>query len=224
MKESFGNGNKPKALLEQQEEYLKGSPEEIRDEIFNGYMRQQLLEDFFSELEGYVSSDEAEVMRGVLDELADDEMYAVLSLPHELRERKFTEFQKKIEDGVNPKILFKRLVDISLKLGFGIGFHTSPYDIKPDSITGRWSIKGTEKDHRDGDRAMAYYSKKYRHLFKKKNPQFIYIVRTEPETHKTDGNWSRASELSVVGRVPFEKVFSYVERESKELEKKKGTP
>ena len=87
----------------------------------------------------------------------------------------------------------------------------------------RWDIKGTEKDHRDDDRNMAYYSTKYRHLFKKKGPKFVYIVRTEPQTHKTDGNWSRAGKLSVVTRVPFEEVFEYVEKTSRAIEKENGT-
>lgn len=218
--EKFSAPKKEKTI--QHEEYLQGSPEEIRDEVFREYMRQQLITDFFVELEEYVDEGSVEVMRNMLTELDDEEIYAVMSLPHELRERKFSEFHKKISEGARPADLFKRLITISIKYGFNIGFHTSPHDIRPDA-EGRWSIKGTERDHRDGDRTMAYYSKKYRHLFKKKNPQYIYIVRTEPDTHKTDGNWSRASELSIVGRVPFEKVFTYVENESRALEKKKGT-
>ena len=58
---------------------------------------------------------------------------------------------------------------------------------------------------------MAYYSTKYRHLFRKKNPIFVYIVRTEPTAHKTDGTWSRAGSLSIVARVPFREVIDYVE-------------
>ncbi len=58
---------------------------------------------------------------------------------------------------------------------------------------------------------MAYYSTKYRHIYKKKHPKFIYIVRTDPSTHKTDGNWSRSDSLSVITRIPFEQVVQIVE-------------
>jgi len=63
---------------------------------------------------------------------------------------------------------------------------------------------------------MAYFSTQYRHLFKKRHPKFIYIVRVDPKTAKTDGNWSRVDSLSVIARVPFEKVWQYVESTIKE--------
>lgn len=191
--------------------------ESMKDRLFDDYMKQQLLEDFFNELEGYVGFDHSEKMKAVLDDYEDDEsVYAALSLPHELRERKFEDFSESLKEGdTTPEDLMCSLIKMSKKYGFNIGYHTSPWDISPDE-EGHWSIKGTEPDHRDGDRPMAYYSKKYRHLFKKKEPKFIYIVRTDPATHKTDGNWSRATELSIVTRVPFSEVFNYVEKTGRE--------
>ena len=184
-------------------------------------MTQQLFEDFFDELEGYISKDDADEMRGILSLFNDEDISATLSLPHELRERKFTEFENALKNHTStPKDLIEKMVKVSSKYNFGIGYHTSPNEIRPDE-NGHWSIKGTESDHRDGDRAMAYYSKKYRHLFKKKNPQFVYIVRTEPDTHKSDGNWSRATELSIVTSVPFKDVFEYVEKTAHSIYEKK---
>ncbi len=102
-----------------------------------------------------------------------------------------------------------------------MGYHTSPHDIKPDD-SGHWNIKGFEQDHRDSDLSKAYYSTKYRHLFKKRDPKFIYIVGTDPHTHGTDGNWSRAGMLSIVARVPFSDVVEYVENTARDIEKKKA--
>lgn len=212
----------PKQETAHQREYLEGSLEEIKDSIFDEYMRQRLIQDFFDELEEYIGDEETEKMRSELSLYDDEEVYGAISLPHELRERKFTDFQKKIEtQNIDSTELMRNLVEMSNKHGFNIGYHTSPREIKPDE-SGHWNVKGTEKDHRDDDRAMAYYSKKYRHLFKKKGPKFVYIVRTEPGTHKTDGNWSRASELSIVAHVPFNEVFEYVEKTSRDIEKEKG--
>jgi hypothetical protein len=94
---------------------------------------------------------------------------------------------------------------------FSIGFHTSPRDIKPDDETQQWTILGSEKDHRDDDRLMAYYSTQYRHLFKKDGSKFIYVVRTYADNNKTDGNWSREDSLSVIMRIPLQEAVSFVE-------------
>jgi hypothetical protein len=219
--ENFGipknDGIKKRSV--EQESYVEGSIEDVKDVIFDEFMKQQLIEDFFHTLEDFLDKSDIDTMRKVLVGYKENEIYAALSLPHELRERKFAEFAQKINSGIPASNLMSELVEASSRYQFGVGYHTSPYDIKPDA-SGRWNIKGTERDHRDDDRMMAYYSKKYRHLFKKKNPAFVYIVRTEPQTHKTDGNWSRAGELSVVAQVSFEKVFDFVEKTSRNLDKK----
>lgn len=221
----LGTCEKPEQIVSEYETNLQPEAvglEKIKDELFDSYMLQQLTEDFFESLAEYLDEEAVDEVRGVLSMYDDKDIYATLSLPAELRDRKFTEFQQKIEAGADIKDIVDGFVGVSKKYGFGVGYHTSPAEIKPDQ-NGRWSIKGTEADHRDGDRAMAYYSRKYRHLFKKKDPRFVYIVRSEDDTHKTDGNWSRASELSIVAVVPFTDVFRFVEDTAKEIvEHKKG--
>lgn len=197
-------------------ENFSGSIEDAQDQLFDLYMKQQLETDFFDTLGGYLDEEDVVAAQEVFAEYSDKELYSTFSLPHELRDKKFTEFEKKIAEGEDVQELVKDFIAISSKHQFGVGYHTSPVDIRPDE-QGTWIIKGTEPDHRDDDFMMAYYSSQYRHLFKMKNPKFIYIIRTEPQTHKTDGNWSRASSLSVVGRVPFEDVYSFVENTSKKI-------
>ena len=135
---------------------------------------------------------------------------SALSLPKELRERWFARFMEEVEGGSDPQEVAKEYIEAIAKRKYNIGFHTSPFDIKPNLETGRWTIKGTEKDHRDGDRVMAYYSKKYNHLYKKDGSKYIYVVRTDPE-YQTDQNWSRADSLSVIMRMPLKKVIDFVE-------------
>jgi len=197
-------------------EALPKNIEKMKDFLFDNFMKQQLLEDFFESLGGYFNKEETDQVREVLSECSDEELYATLSLPHELRERKFEEFERNIVAGESIEEIIKKFVKVSSKYEFGVGYHCSPVDIRPDE-NGAWQISGTEADHRDNDLTMAYYSSQYRHLFKKRHPKFIYVVRTDPSTHKTDGNWSRAASLSVVARVPFEDVFSYVEETAKEI-------
>lgn len=224
--ESFGGGRK-----DIKEENITGeniaeaeaetSVEEMKDTLFDQYLKQQLIEDFFQHLEEYLDDKQVDAMRGELANYEDADVYSTLSLPFELRDRKFTSFHKEIEAGKDPAVLMKTFVEASKKRGYGIGYHTSPNDIKPND-NGQWNITGYEKDHRDDDLSKAYYSTKYRHLFKKKDPKFIYIVRTDPETHRTDGNWSRAGILSIVARVPFSDVVEYVESTARDLEKEKA--
>ncbi len=199
---------------------------DIKDMLFDQYMKQQLIEDFFSELGEYLDDDEhVDAMKGALANYSDDEVYAAISLPKELRKRQFSLFNEKIRTGIEPAQVMNDLVAATSKYGFGVGYHTSAVDIKPDT-SGRWEIIGREHDHRDNDLARAYYSTHYRHLYspkdhqlyvKKPHPQHIYIVRTEPG-HKTDGNWSRASRLSIIAKVPYGDVVKYVESTTKKIE------
>lgn len=189
---------------------------EVKDNIFDGYMKQQLLEDFVDSLRDYFDDDSVNEISNTLQEFSDEEIYAAVSLPFELRDRKFKEFAQKIETGESPAEIIKAHIEISKKYGFGVGYHTSAAEIKPDQ-KGHWTIKGTENDHRDNDVNMAYYSTKYRHIYREKNPKYVYIVRTEPQAHKTDGIWSRAGSLSIITKVPFSDVASYVEDETKKI-------
>lgn len=190
----------------------------LKDRLFDNYMKNALVADFFTELEEEIDDeDKVEEMKQELIKYSDEDIFAALSLPFELRKRRFEIFNKLIKNGSSPTEIIKNLVEEAKKNGFGIGYHTSPYDIKTDK-NGHWNIRGTESDHRDGDLNKAYYSSQYRHLYKKKPPQFIYIVRTDP-THRSDGNWHRASSLSIITRVSFNDVIHYVETTAEDIEK-----
>lgn len=190
---------------------FKGSPEALKDHVFNEVAKAVLVKEFFEALEDFFSVNETDQMRAEMTKFSDEEIIAALSLPHELRLNMFERMEQECAAGKDVSVVLREYVERVSKYGFGIGFHTSPLDLRPEEETGRWMIKGTEADHRDGDRLMAYYSTKYRHIYKKKHPKFIYIVRTDPSTHKTDGNWSRSDSLSVITRIPFEQVVQIVE-------------
>lgn len=202
------------------EEKIAKAPEyePLRNKLFEQYMEQHLIELFF-ETAADVGYSEA-MIREAQNELSsynDNEILGALSLPHELREKWIEKSLKLIENGERtPSEVIRELIGLGRKYGFKIGYHTSPQDIKPDTGD-KWNIRGTEKDHRDGDMTMAYYSNQYRHLFKLKNPQFIYVVRAEKD-HRSDGNWNRAPTLSVIMRLPFGQVHQYVENAARSIE------
>lgn len=193
-------------------------PEAMKDYIFNKRMEALLIKDYAESLEEV--TDDEEFTQSFIQELieggySDDELHSVLSLPFELRTKMFKRLYQEFEESGSVTEVVKNFVERLAKYSYRIGFHTSPFEIRPDA-EGNWTIKGSENDHRDNDLSRAYYSLKYRHLYKKKNPRFIYVVRADPETHKTDGNWWRGSELSVVAQVPFDQVVDYVESTYKE--------
>lgn len=202
-------------------EKLKDAPryESLRNKLFEQYMKQHIVGLFFEEARDVgFRDDQIEEIQNSLSKHDDSEILGALSLPHELREKWLSRAFESIEADKNtPVLCIEQLVSLGKKFGFTIGYHTSPQDIRPKD-NGEWVIRGTEHDHRDNDIAMAYYSNKYRHLFKLKSPQYIYVVRAERD-HRSDGNWNRAPSLSVIMRLPFVQVHEYVERAAQKIEK-----
>ena len=66
-------------------ERFLGSPEKMKDYLFDQYMKQQLLEDFFDELSDYLPFSEVDEMKQAIVECPEADIYAALSLPKELR-------------------------------------------------------------------------------------------------------------------------------------------
>jgi len=210
--ESFqGIPEAKKEVINQEEVEVRR--ETIGNQLFEQYMRNVLLEHFIQSLqEDEFPQEEIEKIVQALGACSDSEILAFLAVPQEIQEQFLSKLRLEIitkKESID--VIIKERAERALSYGFGIGYHTSPYDIKSEE-NGVWLVRGTEKDHRDDDIPMAYYSDKYRHLFKKKHPKFIYIVRTDL-AHRTDGNWSRAPSLSIITRVPFEEVYSYVENQ-----------
>ncbi len=184
----------------------------LRDRVFDEYMKKKIMEEFFNDLQDYFSAEDIDIFRREFSELSDKDFATAISLPYELKQRFFEKMFQAYEEGKSVESIAQAYLDQVSRYDFTIGYHTSPFEILPAS-TGEWTIKGTEADHRDNDRMMAYYSTQYRHLYKKRHPKFIYAVRSSlaDETHKTDGNWHRADSLSVITKVPFDEVVNYVE-------------
>jgi hypothetical protein len=194
------------------------SIDRIKDRVFDEYMKIKVMNAFYHDLEDYFSPEEIDVFRQKFYALTDEELISVVSLPHEIRGKIFQKFFKAYQENDDISKVVDDMIALLIPYGFTVGYHTSPHDIKV-AEDGSWKIKGTEADHRDGDRMMAYYSTQYRHLFKKRHPKYIYVVRSllKEGSHNSDGNWHRADSLSVVTKVPFEEVVNYVESTTKNM-------
>lgn len=212
---------RPDSIKSEARKLSPESFEAIKDKLFDSYMLNKITESFFDDLEEYVTDLVAiEEMRKVLSEYGDEAIYAALSWPAELRKARFSAFNRRIEKGELATDIMRSHVEHCIKEGYGVGYHTSPHLIRPDK-NGHWGVMPTEADHRDDDLVRAYYSRHYRHLFRQKDPEYIYVVRTEAGTHKTDGNWGRASGLAIVASVPYAEVVTYVEDEARKFPAKK---
>ena len=153
----------------------------------------------------------------------------LLAFPWELKQRAFAAFKKKIDAGeLKVEEAFTKILEASKSQSRRIAYHCSNNDISPtEENDGQgkkvktWAIKGTEKDHRDNDLPMAYYSFDYYNLYRTKNPKFIYIVsiQTHPGSgHRKDGNmiWGRAPSLTVIEKITIKEADDYVHEKSKE--------
>ena len=208
--ESFSNN--PQVLQEEgKEKVSEGSRRfSLEEEYFDKYMNQKILDSYEDEFKKFHFSEEQidEFRYKVLD-LTPDQRERLFAIPWEVKEKNMPFFLKKINSGSETMSSY---VDLLVKLSTSqhrrVGYHT-------DSIlfnagrqkTGEywdisWRVLGGEKDHRDSDNPMAYYSFDYKNLYRVRNPRYIYIVCIEedPKTgHRKDGNnqWGRATSLSV---------------------------
>ena len=196
---------------------FEGTEAELKDFLFNEYAKQALVGVFFERLSEYVDPEDIDRMQGEMVNYSEEEILSVLALPKELAEKNFTQFEQRLQAGDSPEEVMRDYIQKVAKYQFSIGFHTSPRDIKPSLEDGSWGIKGSEKDHRDNDRLMAYYSVQYRHLFKKMGSKYIYIVRASPQDKSDeDKNWFRNDTLSIITRLKLHEVINYVETNARQ--------
>ncbi len=148
--------------------------------------------------------------------LLEEEYLALISSPFELKNKYFLYSLKEIRAGnIDMSQMIKKLISNNLKQERFIAYHASKEDILPRKNKNgdeEWVIYGTEKDHRDDDLYMAYYSKDYQELYRKKNPSYLYavsIIKNGNDINKSrynNGGWGRDSSLSVIEKFDLRKV------------------
>ncbi len=197
--------------------------DQLREDAFRSIILNELTENFESNL--YDADFTDEQIREIENQIATlsfEDASKVFSVPYETAARKFNVLREKVTNGdILPKDIPKLLIEEAERYGFGIGYHNSASEIKPDREN-RWFIKPTETDHRDNDLARAYFATTYKTLYRKGTPRYLYIVRTLAENTKTDGNWSRSNGMSVVTSVPIDRVDGWVRNVVEESDKKQN--
>ncbi len=185
--------------------------DEKKERAFETVVLNELIETFKDRLvEADFSSEEMHAIESELAGLTFPQAAKVLCTPHETAHRKFQVLRERIDKGdIEARQVVSVLLEEAERHHFGIGYHNSPTEIKPDA-QGRWFIRATEHDHRDNDLSRAYFATSYKTLYRKGTVNYLYIVRTVQDTVKTDGNWSRAGGLSVITRIPLQRIDGWV--------------
>ena len=195
--------------------------ENVREEAFRSIIFSELNENLENNLAAAEFTDaEIEEIEQVIAKLTFEDAMRVFSVPYETAVRKFRMLREKVDSGdIQPRDIPGLLIEEAERYGFAVGYHNSPVEIKPDKED-RWFIKPTERDHRDGDLAKAYFATTYKTLYRKGTPRYMYIVRTLADNTKTDGNWSRSNGMSIITSVPIDRVDAWVDRFTQESEAK----
>lgn len=216
--------------LSEESEYALQSRISQQEILFRQFIESKLLYSFSKELETFKYSDaQLEDFYRFFGSLKHNDKLTLLAFPWELKQRAFPTFKKKIDSGeINIQEAFTKILEASKSQSRHVAYHCSNQEINPgEENDGQgkkvktWVIKGTEKDHRDDDLPMAYYSFDYHNLYRTKNPKFIYIVSIqthEKSGHRKDGNmiWGRAPSLTVIDKIDIKEADEYINEKQKE--------
>lgn len=209
----------------------------MKEEIFENIIETRVLKTFLDGLSeaGYPEEDINQIQKHLLEQ--DDNMIkSLVAFPYELKKRVLPYMlEKSLKDGTNPSEELIALLHKRHEMnGTDIAYHASPHDIRPtresDGGSGyaeTWMVRGTEKDHRNEDLPMAYYSKDYTHLYRTKNPKYLYLIEISKKTgsHKKDGvEWGRAMRLDIIDKLDLRELDAQVDAAYQEIVNQKKEP
>ncbi len=195
-----------------------------RERLFERLICAKLLDSFLDDLYEVGIEDESDIKKA-LQNLSYTELEHFYAVPEEIRKRFFGNYSERIKNGeMTVEEMVTDVVKKNKEAGRTLGFHMSKFDIAHEGE--KWDIEGTELDDRD-DKLMAYYSLDYLNSFRKRDPNYIYIIRAETgikSTHKRDLNdkWGRAAALSIIAQYNVRELDTEIEDRLKKLEKGEG--
>jgi hypothetical protein len=209
-------------------EYLRSLDDyQLKEHLFKRIVNAKLYNSFLEMLKERYHVDDKdikEVSRYLLS--SPIPVNRLLAVSYELKQVAFNYLSKENKLNANEIISYLEKM-IKFKSG-DVGYHTSKYEIskKKSKDTSRgdiweWSISGTEKDHRDFDLPMAYYSTTYNDIYREKQPRFIYIVSSTKD-HRSDGAWKRAQSLDIVDVLDYKEVMTEVLEEVNKIKEEKN--
>lgn len=207
---------------------------ELREFFFHEVITTKIIDTYEKEMVSLgFTKEQINNFREKIISLDVDTRESLYAFPWELKQRALPAFLKKIQDGTETiDSMVEKIIDASKKQNRKIGYHATDENFVPKDeqshgqLVKSWVIYGKEKDHRDNDLPMAYYSFDYENLYRVKNPNYIYVVsiqENEKSGHRKDGNneWGRAPSFTVIEKIDLKEVDKIV-REFVEEEMKKA--
>lgn len=214
---------------------------QAREAVFKSFIESRLYKVFEDSLmENEYTSEEIDEIRGRLNDFSIEEKKRMLSLAYENRDRILRTYKQRIDKKeVGAGTLVDALEKLATHFGAEVAFHCSNENILPKTekkFTGQtveninsWEIVGTEMDHRYNDMKMAYFSFDYEHLYRVKNPKYIYLVRVKTQKgsgYHTDigNNWGTAQNLDIIDKIDIAAIDQFMDKiigEYKNIETKK---
>lgn len=209
--------------------------EKVRELFFRQYIETEIESELFNEIKKSGLNDEqVNKLRESFSKLNDQDKEFAYALPYELRKQNFKFQAGQINAGKRSIDQFwDPIIEIGLHSGRRLGYHLSRYDIKPftdkKDKREKWHINGTEKDDRNQDLPMAYYSEDYSNLYRTKGGTHLYVVsslRGSRTAHFVDNsnNWGRSGALDVIQKFDLRKVDDFVRERTTEYFNKNKTP
>jgi hypothetical protein len=199
-----------------------------KEHIFDVLVINEIISAFSDDLlDAGFEKEEVDKIEKEIESYSEQDIKGILSLPKELRLRKFPEYLKDIENGKKTfQDMVVDLTSIAKRNSYTLGFHATNNEIFSNG--NEWEITGTELDDRD-NMSMAYYSLDYRNIFRAHRFKWLYIIRAQTEegsTHKRDtsNNWGRAPSLPIIHEINLVRLDEQVEeiyREQMNQESKK---
>ncbi len=196
---------------EEESDFIKLSKVE-KEKYFLEAIHQFLVDKIGKEfIEVGFSNSDLDYLLEALDKLPKSDKELFLSLPYDLRIKKYKEYFEELEKGRDSKDIIDELISFvcDRKEKYHIGYHTSADRIPLDFKTGEWNVIGTEKDHRNDDLLMAYYSLNFRDLYNGgKIKKYLYLVRADLTRHYRDNNlaWGRSYTLPIIEEINMDDV------------------
>lgn len=178
-----------------------------REELFQFFVASKMIVRFEDDLDALDFPQE--IIDTILESTAHssyEELFRALSYPYETRKVYLAKIRERIERGeLKAEETVSTMARTAAQYGFSVGFHMSKYEIRPSGDV--WTIRGLEPDDRDDDKPMAYYSREFKWLYRRKLSNYLYIVRAnDSDQVGADGKWWRAPSLSIVQRISGEEL------------------
>lgn len=198
---------------------------ELKEISFRSFVESRLVESFVTKMKSLGYPEEA-IMEfyNYVASLGEGEAESLVATPWSIQNRYLEKTKQQVTSGEKTVTeTMSKLLEKNKEFGRAIAYHASKEDIVPkqsqhQSRKGEleWTVYATENDHRDNDLPRAYMSFDYEHLYRQKNPEYLYAVcyrKGEGTGYiaSQNENWGRGYGLDVIEKIKIKDLDNFVD-------------